>query len=277
METTLRILVALGLTLLLVMLRVEAERFGTAEYDEPVGGRHRPLLRRIAWYVVGVVGIVAILFAHPSPASDLHITVGDRGGILLGLALGVGGVAQAIALALFHYHRIRLPDISAYPGALANEILTAFIDEATFRGAVFGYFLWLGTPVGLAILGQAFAYALATRLSAPGRDRYMLLLAVAIGLIGGWATYLTGGIGASFLGHAITRVAVFLTTGHAGQLLPRGSEPEEVEQRRRAPEGWRAVDRSTRGVGFRDSATRDSAMREAAARAAAQRDPSRER
>ena len=32
----LRVLVGLGFTLLLVMLRVEAGRFGTAEYDEPV-------------------------------------------------------------------------------------------------------------------------------------------------------------------------------------------------------------------------------------------------
>ena len=36
MVTDLRVLVALGLTLLLVMLRVEASRFGAAEYDEPV-------------------------------------------------------------------------------------------------------------------------------------------------------------------------------------------------------------------------------------------------
>ena len=85
---------------------------------------------------------------------------------------------------------------------------------------------------------------LATRLGAPGRDRYRFVLALAIGLIGGWATLLTGGIGASFLGHAITRVAVFLTTGHAGQPPARGTEVEDVERRRRTPEGWRAVDRS---------------------------------
>ena len=36
MEDQLRILVGLGLTLLLVMLRVEANLFGTAEYDEPI-------------------------------------------------------------------------------------------------------------------------------------------------------------------------------------------------------------------------------------------------
>jgi hypothetical protein len=72
----------------------------------------------------------------------------------------------------------------------------------------------------------------------------MLVLTTAIGLLGGWATLLTGGIGASFVGHAVTRVAVFLTTGHAGQPPARGTEVEDVERRRRTPEGWSAVDRS---------------------------------
>jgi len=48
MEGDLRVLVGLGLTLLLVMLRLEAEHFGTAEYDEPVRGRRPSILRRLA-------------------------------------------------------------------------------------------------------------------------------------------------------------------------------------------------------------------------------------
>src|SRR6476659_8431111 len=228
MEGTLRILVGLGLTLLLVMLRLEAERFGTAEYDEPVRGRRPSILRRLAWYILGVGGVIALLF----------------GGL---------GIGQAVGLAYLHYHRLRFPDVAAYPGGVANEILTAFIDEAVFRGAVLGYFVWIlteahaspGQVASIAILGQAVVYVLATRLGAPGRDKYMLVLALAIGLGRGWATLLTGGIGAAFLGHAITNVAVFLTTGHAGQPPARGTEVEDVEKRRRMPEGWSAVDQGS--------------------------------
>ena len=240
----LRILVALGLTLLLVMLRVEAERFGAAEYDEPVRGHRPSVIRRLAWYVIGVAGVLGLLLVHPAPELDLHLTVGDRSGILLAFLIAGLGVGQAVALAYLHYRRLRFPDVAAYPGALANEILTAFIDEAVFRGAVLGYFLFVGADPNLAILGQTVVYALSTRLGAPGRDRYMLLLAILIGLVGGWATLQTGGIGAAFLGHAVTRVAVFLTTGHAGQPPARGTEEEDVEKRRRTPDGWRAVDRS---------------------------------
>jgi membrane protease YdiL (CAAX protease family) len=245
MEDTLRVLVGLGLTLLLVMLRLEAERFGAAEYDEPVRGRPTSILRRISWYVIGVGGVLALLLVHPSAENDLRLTVGDRSGILLAFVLGAAGALQAVILAWLHYQRLRLPDVASYPSGLANEILTAFIDEAVFRGALLGYLLWAGAEANLAILGQAVAYVLATRLGAPGRDRYMFLVATLVGLVGGWATLATNGIGASFLGHAITRVAIFLTTGHPGQPSAAGTEVEDIERRRRTPDGWRAVDRGS--------------------------------
>ena len=250
MEAELRILVGLGLTLLLVMLRLEAERFGTAEYDEPIRGHRASILRRLTWYILSVGGVVALLFVHPTAAHSLFLQVGDRSGIIIALIIGGLGIAQAVGLAYLHYHRLRFPDVAAYPGGVANEVITAFVDEAIFRGAVLGYFLWAlaatsasaGTTASLAILGQAIVYALATRLGAPGRDTYMLVLAIAVGLVCGWATMLTGGIGAAFLGHAITRVAVFLTTGHAGQPPAPGTEVEDIEKRRRMPDGWSSVD-----------------------------------
>ena len=242
METTVRILVAFGLTLLLVMLRLESQRFGTAEYDEPVAGRRTSIWTRLSWALLGIVGVVAILFIHPAPGIDLFLTVGDlAGGIFLGIVLALAGAAQAAALAWYHYHHLRLPDASDYPAAVGNEIVTAFLDEAVFRGALLGFLVFGGLDPNLAILTQAIVYTLATRLGAPGRDRYMFLLSIMVGLIGGWATLTTGGIGASFLGHAVTRVAVFLVTGHSGQPAPSGRESEDVERRRRTPDGWRAV------------------------------------
>ena len=53
----------------------------------------------------------------------------------------------------------------------------------------------------------------------------------------------TQGIGAAFLGHSITRVAVFLMTGHAGQPAPRGREAEDLAIRGSAPDGWSPVER----------------------------------
>ena len=88
---------------------------------------------------------------------------------------------------------------------------------------------------------QALVYTLTTRVAAPGRDRYMLVLVLVMGLGSGWVTLHTGGIGAAFLGHAVTRLAVYLATGHAGQPAVRGRETEDIEKRREVPDGWHVI------------------------------------
>lgn len=250
--TLARSLIAVGLALLLVLLRFDAEKFGTAEYYEATSDGERPRVRRrLAWYGFGVGLAVAIILVHPAPQSDLFLGSGDRlGAVLGGIAYGLLGVLVAVSFASYRYHRIRFPDASSYPGALLNSTTTAFIDEAAFRGALFGLLLVAGVNPTLANFAQAIIYALATRLGAPGRDRYLLILTMGMGLLGGWLTVATGGIAAAFLGHAITRFAVFLCTGHTGQTKPRGREVEEIEKRRRPPEGWRVI-------GSRESSSRD--------------------
>jgi Type II CAAX prenyl endopeptidase Rce1-like len=245
-------LIVVGLTLLLVLLRLDAERFGTAEYFEATRDGERPRIRRrLAWYGLGTALVVAIFAIHPNPETELFLGTGDRLGAVFGGLIFAGiGVAQAIAFATVRYQRIRFPDTASYPGALLNSTATAFIDEATFRGAIFGSLLILGFEANLANIIQMLIYALATRLGAPGRDRYLLVLTLGIGFIGGWLTAVTGGIAAAFLGHAATRFAVFLCTGHIGQTLPKGREVEEIDRRRRPPEGWRVI-------GSRESAQRD--------------------
>jgi len=247
-----RSLIAIGLTLLLALLRVDAERFGTAEYYEATGAGERPRVRRrLAWYGLGFGIAILILTIHPNARSVLFLGTGDRlGAVLGGIAFGALGVLVAAGFASYRYHRIRLPAESSYPGALLNSTATAFIDEVTFRGAVFGLLVSGGIDPTLANLAQTVIYALTTRLGAPGRDRYLLGLTLGIGLIGGWLTAFTGGIAASFLGHAVTRFAVFLCTGHIGQTMPRGREVEEIEMRRRPPDGWSVI-------GSRESTTRD--------------------
>lgn len=247
-----RALIAVGLTLLLALLRLDAERFGTAEYYEATGAGERPRLRRrVGWYGLAIGIVLVMAFVHPAPQRDLFLGTGDRlGAVLGGFAYGALGLGQALGFALLRYKRLRFPDTGSYPGALLNSTATAFIDEATFRGAIFGLMLSAGIDPTASNVFQAVLYALSTRLGAPGRDRYLLVLALATGLIGGWLTGVTGGIAAAFLGHAITRFVVFLCTGHIGQTRPRGREVEEIEERRRPPKGWRVI-------GSRESTSRD--------------------
>jgi hypothetical protein len=238
-----RLLAALGFTGLLVMLRLEADRFGAAEYAETDRyGQRAPLRRRLAWYLLGLLLVVATWYAIPDPTTQLYLRLGDRGAALaFGLAYGALGVAQAVTFAWIRYRHIRLPAVASYPVALLNSVGTAFIDEACFRGAVLGFLILIGFEPLPAIVIQAIGYALATRLGAPGRNPYMLVLSLGIGLVSGYVTLKTDGIGAAFLGHAITRFATFVATGHAGQPAPVGREDEEIAKRRRTPEGWATV------------------------------------
>jgi len=243
-EELLRDLVTLALAGLLCLLRLEAATFGAAEYDEPAAdGRRSTFWLRMAWYLLGFALIAAVLVVYPAPVRDLQLGLGDRGGALLGgFALGAIGTAQAALFARLRYGRLRMPPLWSYPGAVLNAIGTASIDEATFRGLVLGLLLLAGIDPAPAIAMQAFVYVLATRTGARGRSRYVFGLSLFLGIAAGWLTTITGGIGAAFLGHAVTRIAVFVCTGHAGQPAPRGHEVEDSWEFRRPPDGWRQME-----------------------------------
>ena len=244
MPEDIRDLLVIAFTGLLILLRLDAYRFGAAEYDdETASGGWRTGLRRLTWYLLGFALVLVIFLIHPRPISELRLASGPsrETTVLAGVALGTAGTGVAVAFAWFRYRRFRLPAYRHYPGAIANSIGTAFVDEVAFRGVVLGLLLTLGASLELANTFQALLYGLATRLGAPGRSHAMLGMSILLGLTGGWLTYVTGGIGAAFLGHAITRFAIFVCTGHAGQVVPPGQEPEEEAMGRLPPEGWRVV------------------------------------
>ena len=132
---TIRTLIAVGLALLLVMLRLEAVRFNAAEYDDPIDGRAPSLRRRVAWYAIGLVLVAAIFLVHPAPQADFALSAGDRQQALVyGFLYAAAGTAIALGIAFYRYRRLRFPDAWSYPGALLNAVVTALIDEVAFRG-----------------------------------------------------------------------------------------------------------------------------------------------
>ena len=122
------------------MLRLDAERFGTAEYYEATrdGGRPR-VRRRLAWYGLGDRHRPRDHRTSTRPPSaTLFLGRGDRSGPCSAARVRVARDAQAVGV-----RDAPLPPASAsprrsYPGALLNSTATAFIDEAAFRGAIFG-------------------------------------------------------------------------------------------------------------------------------------------
>ncbi len=210
MEQELRSLVAVAFALLLVMLRLDAELFGVAEYAGAVTGERRTVLGwRLAWFALALalIGVVAVIY--PGPAWQLGLRFGDRGAaILAGVAYALVGAGQAIALARLRLGQLPARRPASVLGPALNGLATALVDEAAFRGLILGLLLASGLDAGVAIVIQALVYALATRTGAPGRDLYLLVCALGFGLAGGWLTVETGGIGAALIGHAVTRMAL---------------------------------------------------------------------
>ena len=187
----------LGLLLLLVILRFDAERFNAAEYDDiDRWGRTPSLLRRLAWYILGIGGILARAQIHPDPAERAlpgprrpprggHPRPrlrGDRGGDRRG-------------------HRARTATTtsgSRRPACIpAQDHSTRSRRRSSTRRSSAGSCSASCSPRGMdperwRTSSRRIMYALATRLGAPGRPWYMLVTSLVIGLAGGWLTGITG-------------------------------------------------------------------------------------
>ena len=171
----------------------------------------------------------AFLLIHPDADAELGLHLGDGlPALLAGLGYGAIGIAQAAGVALWRGGSLEPPEGRAFPWGIADAVLTALIDEVAFRGVLLGFLIAAGLEPMPAVVVEALVYALATRTGARGRDPYRLILALGIGLLGGWLTVETGGIGAAFVGHAITRIAVFAFGGH---LAPAWVPEDEVHDR----------------------------------------------
>jgi hypothetical protein len=232
---TLGVLVAVGLMLVLVLLRFQAEKFGAAEFDEAPKRRNRGFLTRLSWYLLAFGFLLAIYNVHPQPHDVLYLLMGHRADVfLVGLVLAVIGCAQAAAFAWYWYGDLRLPDTPAYKRPALVSIATAIIDESLFRGAMLGTLVTIGVPGAVAVLFLAVVYVFASRLGS-GRHPYMYLYAFGLAVLCGWATLATGGIGAAIFGHAAASFAMFLCTG---EVAPRAYHPAERAEGRALPEGW---------------------------------------
>jgi Type II CAAX prenyl endopeptidase Rce1-like len=222
-------LLFVGFAALMLLLRLDAKRFSAAEWDTQ-DGEWRVWMPRISWYGAGLALALLVFALHPSPVADLNLSLApDRGeAMLLGLVYGGVGIVAAFVLAIVRNGAISFPRPARYPGGVLTAVGTAFYDEFLFRGVILGLLLSLDLPDWLAVVGGAFIYAGAIRAGTGSRGILMLGAWLAIGVVGGFLVVTTAGIAAAFVGHAITRFALFMTMGQ-----PERAAVEQV----RAPTG----------------------------------------
>ncbi|CAN5290686.1 hypothetical protein BH23CHL9_BH23CHL9_04860 [soil metagenome] len=213
---SLRLAIALGLTLFLVLLRFDSERITRSDYF-----RYRtPWMGPVSYYVLVIVFAVGIAFILPSGRDQLFLTGGETDEMLPIMLLFVGvALLNGIALAFLRYGSILPLPMELLPSRVLGAAANAVSEELQFRSIVLGMLLFAGVPAGWAIAAQAIVSGLAHRRLWHDRDWYFLAGSVLLGWAAGVATVETGSIIPAVVGHFAVSMSLFAFAG--GRLRQR--------------------------------------------------------
>jgi hypothetical protein len=213
---SLRLAIALGLTLFLVLLRFDSERITRSDYF-----RYRtPWMGPVSYYILVIGFAIGIAIILPSGREQLFLTGGDSDTIPLVLLLfTVVALLNGVALAFMRYGGILPLPLELLPSRVLGAAANAVSEELQFRSIVLGMLLFAGVPVGWAIGLQALVYGLAHRRLWRDRDWYFLFGSVLLGWAAGVATVHTGSVIPAIVGHFAVSMSLFAFAG--GRLRQR--------------------------------------------------------
>ncbi len=213
---SLRLAIALGLTLFLVLLRFDSERITRSDYF-----RYRtPWMGPVSYYLLVIVFAIGIAFILPSGRDQLFLTGGETDEMLPIMALFVGvALLNGVALAFLRYGSILPLPLELLPSRVLGAAANAVSEELQFRSIVLGMLLFAGLDVGWAIAVQAIVSGLAHRRLWHDRDWYFLAASVLLGWAAGVVTVETGSIIPAIVGHFAVSMALFAFAG--GRLRQR--------------------------------------------------------
>jgi hypothetical protein len=213
---SLRLAIALGLSLFVVLLRFDAERITRSDYF-----RYRtPWMGPVSYYVLVIGFTIGIALILPQGREILFLTGGDPEEVLPVMLLFVAvALANAVALAFLRYGSILPLPLELLPTRILGAAANAVSEELQFRSIVLGMLLFAGVPAGWAIAAQAVVYGLAQRRLWRDRDWYFLAASVLLGWAAGVATVETGSVIPAIVGHFAVTMSLFAFAG--GRLRQR--------------------------------------------------------
>ena len=213
---SLRLAIALGLTLFLVLLRFDSERITRSDYF-----RYRtPWMGPVSYYVLVIVFAIGIAVILPSGREQLFLTGGDPDKMLPVMLLFTAiALLNGVALAFLRYGGILPLPTELLPSRVLGAAANAISEELQFRSIVLGMLLFAGVPTGWAIAAQALVYGLAHRRLWHDRDWYFLVGSVLLGWAAGVATIHTGSVIPAIVGHFAVTMSLFAFAG--GRLRQR--------------------------------------------------------
>ena len=213
---SLRLAIALGLTLFLVLLRFDSERITRSDYF-----RYRtPWMGPVSYYILVIGFAIGIAIILPSGREQLFLTGGETDEMLPIMLLFVAvAMLNGVALAFLRYGGILPLPVDLLPSRVLGAAANAVSEELQFRSIVLGMLLFAGADPGWAIAIQALLYGFAHRRLWHDRDWYFLLGSVILGWAAGVVTYETGSVIPAIVGHFAVTMSLFAFAG--GRLRQR--------------------------------------------------------
>ena len=217
-EESLRLSIALGLTIFLVLLRFDSERIMRSDYF-----RYRyPWLGPVSYYGLVILFAIGIVLILPNGRGRLFLTPGDPE-VMLPLMLGFAavGTLNAIAFAFRWYGGITPLPTSLLPSRFLGAAASAVADELQFRSIVMGLLIFADVPGGVttAVVVQALLYTVAQRRLWRERQVYFLVGSLILGYACGWTTVTANSVVPAIIGHFVVIAALFAFAG--GRLRQR--------------------------------------------------------
>jgi hypothetical protein len=214
-QDSLRLSIALGLTIFLVLLRFDSDRIMRSDYFRSRSGWVGPL----SYYGLVVLFAIGIAIILPRGRAQLFLAPGDDSVLPVMLLFCGVAILNGLVLAFLRYRAILPLPTPLVATRLAGAAAYAFADELQFRSIVLGMLLFAGLPTALALLVQALLYGLAHRRLWNERDWYFLAGSVLLGYGAGLATVTTGSVVPAMVGHFAVTASLFAFAG--GRLRTR--------------------------------------------------------
>jgi hypothetical protein len=211
-QDSLRLSIALGLTIFLVLLRFDSDRIMRSDYFRFRSGWLGPL----SYYGLVVLFAIGIAIILPRGRAQLFLAPGDSASLLPVMALFCAvAVVNGAALALARYRAILPLPVPLLVSRLAGAAANAVAEELQFRSIVLGMLIFAGGPdwVGPALIVQALLYGLVHRRLWNERDWYFLAGSVILGYAAGLATVTTGSVVPAMVGHFAVTASLFAFAG----------------------------------------------------------------
>ena len=213
---SLRLAIAIGMTVFMVLLRFDQERIMRSDYF-----RSRSVWAGPASYyalvLLFMLGIVVIL---PHGRSSLFLVGAEPTDILPAMVLfALVAVANGGGLALLRFRAVLPLPMELLPSRTLGAAANAVAEELQFRSIILGLLLVGGMDAGLAIAIQAILFGAAHRRLWRNRDWYFLAGSLLLGYACGLVTVTSGSIIPAMVGHFSVTMAIYAFAG--GRLRQR--------------------------------------------------------